>query len=59
MKEFDIDVVEVVRCKDCKYFIDQSDLCYGQDMCVEEGYDCYKNDDDFAVVVKGGARSDE
>lgn len=40
-------VVEVVRCKDCKYFIDQSGLCYGQDICAEEGYDCYKNDDDF------------
>lgn len=24
------DVVEGVRCKDCKYFIDREGMCYGQ-----------------------------
>lgn len=40
-------VVEVVRCKDCKYFIDREGKCYGQDILAEEGYDCYKNENDF------------
>ena len=41
------DVEKVVRCKDCKYFIDQDGMCYGQDIRAEEGYDCYKNENDF------------
>ena len=40
-------VVEVVRCKDCKYFIDREGKCYGQDIRSEEGHDCYKDENDF------------
>lgn len=40
-------VVEVLRCKDCKYFINREGKCYGQDIRSEEGYDCYKGENDF------------
>lgn len=42
-----VDVVEVVRCKDCKYFINREGKCYGQDIRAEEGYNCYKDENDF------------
>ena len=47
-----VDVVEVVRCKNCKHYDAISGMCYGQNITSEEGHDCYKKKSDFCSCAE-------
>lgn len=46
-----VDVVEVVRCKNCKHYDTKLGLCCGQNI-TSEGHYCYKKKSDFCSCAE-------